>query len=105
MQLRIELVHAAQNLGAILDESWRNYLALPRGVFFGDGIPTADSLDQVLLRYEALGKDGRYRPLLDRAEFQQLYGLLQSYAEQVRKATAASTANPSASLGVPGQFR
>jgi hypothetical protein len=102
---RIEVVHAAQNLGAILDESWRNYLALPRGVFFGDGVPTVDSLEQVLQRYRTVQRDPQYRTLIDRPEFLELMGLLQSYAEQVRDATAAPGASPSANVGTPGRLR
>ena len=44
---RIEVVLAAQDLGAILSESWRNYLALPSGVFFGGGLPTVQSLQKI----------------------------------------------------------
>jgi SH3 domain-containing YSC84-like protein 1 len=102
---RIEVVLAAQDLGAILSESWRNYLALPRGVFFGDGVPTVESLEQVLQRYQTVQRDPQYQTLIDRPEFQQLMGLLQSYTEQVREATAAPGANPSANLGIPGRLR
>jgi lipid-binding SYLF domain-containing protein len=102
---RIEVVLAAQDLGAILSESWRNYLALPRGVFFGDGVPTVESLEQVLQRYQTVQRDPQYQTLIDRPEFQQLMGLLQSYTEQVREATAAPGTNPSANLGIPGRLR
>lgn len=102
---RIEVVLAAQNLGAILNESWRNYLALPFGVFSGGGVPTVESLDQVLQRYRTIQQNPQYQTLIDRPEFQELMGLLQSYAEQVREATAASGANPSAGIGIPGRLR
>jgi lipid-binding SYLF domain-containing protein len=102
---RIEVVHAAQNLGAILDESWRNYLALPRGVFLGDGVPTVESLEQVLQRYRTVQRDVQYRTLIDCPEFLELMGLLQSYTEQVREATAAPGGSPSANIGVPGRLR
>jgi hypothetical protein len=95
---RQELAQAAQDLGALLDDSWRNYLALPRSVFSGNGTPTMESLDQSLKRFEAITKDNRYKVLLDRPEFQQLYGLLQTYAAQVRQAAPPAGAAPSASL-------
>ncbi len=85
---RLELVQAAQDLGALLDESWRNYLSLPRGIFSGHAVPTVESLEQALKRFEAVTADSRYKVLLDRQEFQQLYGLLQTYTEQVRQALA-----------------
>jgi hypothetical protein len=102
---RIEVVLAAQDLGAILSESWRNYLALPRGVFFGDGVPTVESLEQVVQRYQTVQRDPQYQALIDRPEFQQLMELLQSYIEQVREATAVPGTNPSANMGIPGRLR
>lgn len=102
---RLELVQAAQELGAMLDESWRNYLALPRGVFTGHAVPTIESLEQALRRYEAVTADSRYQVLLDRQEFQQLYGLLQMYTEQVRQASPAASPPPSADAGLPVRVR
>lgn len=102
---RIEVVLAAQNLGAILNESWRNYLALPIGVFSGGGVPTVESLDQVLQRYRTVQQNPQFKTLVDRPEFQELMGLLQSYTEQIREATTAPGANPSASIGIPGRLR
>lgn len=102
---RLELAQAAQDLGPLLDESWRNYLALPRGVFSGENIPTVESLEQSLKRFEAIEKDSRYKVLQDRPEFQQLYGLLRTYVEQVRQAAPPAGALPSASLGVPPNTR
>jgi len=102
---RLELVQAAQELGAMLDESWRNYLALPRGVFTGHAVPTIESLEQALRRYEAVIADSRYQLLLDRQEFQQLYGLLQTYTEQVRQASPAASPPPSADAGLPVRIR
>ncbi|MHB0957919.1 MAG: lipid-binding SYLF domain-containing protein [Pirellulaceae bacterium] len=102
---RLELVQAAQDLGALLDESWRNYLALPRGVFSGEGIPTVESLEQSVKRFEAVSKDERYRVLLDRPEYQQLYGLLQTYLEQVRLASEPVGTGPSADVGLPSRIQ
>jgi lipid-binding SYLF domain-containing protein len=99
---RLELAQAAQDMGALLDESWRNYLALPRSVFSGNGVPTMESLDQSLRRFEAITKDNRYKVLLDRPEFQQLHGLLQTYADQVRQQAPPPAAGaPSANAGYP----
>ncbi len=96
---RLELVQAAYDLGALLDESWRNYLSLPRGVFSGQAMPTVESLEQALRRYEAVTADRRYQVLLDRPEFQQLYGLLQTYTEQVRQLSQPAGAVPTADSG------
>ena len=63
---RLELAQAAQDLGLLLDETWRNYLALPRGVFSGPTVPSVESLELALKRYEAVVADSRYKVLLDR---------------------------------------
>lgn len=102
---RIEVVFAAQNLGALLNESWRNYLALPQGVFSGGDVPTVESLEQVLQRYRTVQQNAQYQTLIDCPEFQELMGLLQSYTEQVREATAAPGTSPSANMGIPGRLR
>jgi hypothetical protein len=60
-------------------------------VFAGDSLPTVESLDQALQRFEAITRDSRYQVLLDRPEFQQLYGLLQTYTEQVRNSSEPGT--------------
>ena len=76
-------------------------LALPRGVFSGHTMPTVESLEQALRRYEAVNADSRYKVLLDRQEFQQLYGLLQTYFEQVRQVAQPAGTTPSANAGFP----
>ena len=102
---RLELVQAAQDMGALLDESWRNYLSLPRGIFSGHAVPTVESLEQALKRFEAVAADSRYKVLLDRQEFQQLYGLLQTYTEQVRQSSQPAGTSPSANTGLPVRIR
>lgn len=96
---RLELVRAAQEMGALLDEPWRNYLALPRGVFSGSSIPSVDSLEQSLKRFEVVNRESRYQLLLDRPEYQQLYGLLQTYTQQVRASAAGADVTPTPLLG------
>ena len=98
---RLELVQAAQELGALLDESWRNYLSLPRGVFSGHTVPDRGESRAGAQAFEAVAADSRYKVLLDRQEFQQLYGLLQTYTEQVRQANRAQRRRPRASRRRP----
>jgi SH3 domain-containing YSC84-like protein 1 len=88
---RLELAAAAEQLGTLLDEAWRRYLALPRGVFSGEGVPSVESLEQSLRRFNRVARDSLYQVLLDRAEFQQVHGLLKIYTEQVRGVMAENT--------------
>lgn len=80
---RRQLATAAQNLGSLLDESWRQYLALPRGVFTGEGVPTAESLRRSLRRFEAVADESKYSVLWQRREFQQTYRGLRQYCQQI----------------------
>ncbi len=93
---RRELAQSAQQLGSLLNDSWRQYLALPKGVFSGEGVPTPESLQQSLARFDAVAKDSRYDLLLKRNEFQQTYALLRTYLEQVSQLNAIPLAIPSA---------
>lgn len=88
---RQELARSAQSLGALLDESWRQYLSLPQGVFSGAATPTAESLRQSLQRFDAVTRDSRYNLLLQRKEFQDTYKLLKAYLQRVEAATPALT--------------
>ena len=95
---RRELATAAEQLGRLLDDSWRRYLSLPKGVLSGEGVPSVESLEQSLMRFERVTRDSRYSVLLEREEFQQVYGLLRTYVEQVRK-RSSEAALPSAGTG------
>ncbi len=106
---RRELAQSAKQLGSLLNESWRQYLALPKGVFSGEGVPTQESLQQSLTRFDAVAKDSRYNRLLRRQEFQQTYGLLRTYLEHVRLLNEIPAAIPSAgappAIGVRATIR
>lgn len=94
---RRRLATAAKNLGGLLDESWRQYLSLPQGVFTGEGVATVDSLRRSLRRFETVANEKKYSVLLQRQEFQQAYRMLRRYYEQVEAATSSETGSPSAS--------
>ncbi len=93
---RQELAKSATNLGAILDASWRNYLSLPEEIYTGRGIPTKESLQQAMQRFDAIAKEGKYNALLQRQEFQQTYGLLRTYSQHVATVSTPAAGQPSA---------
>ncbi|MFO7901802.1 MAG: lipid-binding SYLF domain-containing protein [Pirellulaceae bacterium] len=92
---RQQLAAAAKDLGGLLDESWRQYLALPQGVFTGEGVPTVDSLRRSLRRFETVANESKYSVLLQRHEFQKAYETLRRYHEQVEAETSPETESPS----------
>ena len=78
--VRRQLVGSAQRLNAMLDETWRKYLALPPELYTADGQPTAASLNQALLRFNTVASNPSYAALTRRAEFQDTHRLLQRMA-------------------------
>ncbi len=90
---RRELARSAQQLGSLLNDSWRQYLSLPKGVLSGEGVPSLESLQQSLARFDAVAKDSKYEVLLRRPEYQETCRLLRTYTEQVRQLNGLPPAN------------
>jgi lipid-binding SYLF domain-containing protein len=86
--LREQLAASSRQLNGIVDESWRKYLALPREVFEGNSAPRLDTLQHVLAQYDRVAKSPQYGSLASRGEFQQTYGLLREYVEEVSRSAA-----------------
>ncbi len=93
---RQNLVEAAKQLGGLLDDNWRSYLALPTDIFTGAKVPPSQTLDQTLQRFDAVARDPQFQALNQRKEFQQVVSLLRTYAQQVN-----SQANPLGTLPPP----
>jgi hypothetical protein len=72
------LAQAAGRLNPLLDEHWRQYLALPADVYQPGRRPSAAALETALARYNAVAMNRQYQSLSDRPEFQQAHQLLQS---------------------------
>ena len=80
---RQNLVNSAKQLGGLLDDQWRTYLALPTEVFTGSRMPSPAALDQTIMRFDSIARDPRYQVLGQRPEFKQVMALLQQYKQQV----------------------
>ena len=79
--LRNELARSMIALSAILDDSWRRYLALPAEVYASGEHPSPEAVQAALSRFRAVAADGSYRALIEREEFQAAKTLLETYAE------------------------
>ena len=77
--LRNQLAQTAPRLYQLLDESWQDFLALPAEVFRNQGHAAEDELRRSLERFDAIARDGRYRDLSARREFQSTHSLLRDY--------------------------
>lgn len=79
-QIADELLNSSRALFKIVDANWQKYLALPAEVY-GALDPAAPKMATALARYEAVATNPQYKALNGRAEFQQTYELLKSYAK------------------------
>ncbi|MFG0289734.1 MAG: lipid-binding SYLF domain-containing protein [Rhodopirellula sp. JB044] len=89
--LRSQLEQLAPQLDVLLDAQWRSYLALPPSLFVGGPHPSAEELQEVVLRFQTVASDVRYRELSSQPAFQSVFGLLKHY--QVALTAEASTLN------------
>jgi SH3 domain-containing YSC84-like protein 1 len=78
--LRTRLADSARRLNAILDESWKRYLALPAELSTSDRRPSAEAVNSTLARFAAVTNNATYRNLAQRPEFQETHDLLKRLA-------------------------
>jgi SH3 domain-containing YSC84-like protein 1 len=78
--LRQQLAQAAPELYELLDEPWRNYFDIPQEIFTGRGVPSSESLNETLDRFNRITQVSSYQELSQRPEFQSVHRILQSYA-------------------------
>jgi lipid-binding SYLF domain-containing protein len=110
-QLRQPLAEASQRLEALVDVTWRRYLALPPQVYAAGPPPAPAELTAALARYDRLVQDPQYRPLVERPEFRAAHDLLRRYlaAIEARPAVAPQALGtlpppPAPAGGPPASF-
>ncbi len=97
--VRDELAKFARELYELLDPQWQSYLALPAEVFYGNGHPSTEVLQQCLARFETVRTDPRFGSLANHPEFQSTYGLLKHYIQELsQNSTSLNLPPPPASL-------
>lgn len=79
-RIKKQLAQAAIQLNGRLDESWRQYLALPAEVYREGAQPPLNILKTAQSRFDAVATDPRYNVLVQQQEFQTTRNLLQAYA-------------------------
>jgi len=75
--VRQQLAAASQRLAGIVDEAWRNHLALPAEAYGGDAMPSVENLELALSRFQAVAAHPEYAALASRPEFTETTQLLQ----------------------------
>lgn len=82
--LRGRLDQSSRQLGALLDDRWKQYLAMPAEVYAADAPPpSVQALDWSLKHFDEVAANPAYRDLAARPEFQQTHQLLREYAESL----------------------
>lgn len=81
--LRGQLVQLAPQLYEILDPKWREYLAMPSGLFLNGPHPSVEQLNETLRRFDAVVSSRQYESLAARPEFQSVYGVLRHYQQSL----------------------
>jgi hypothetical protein len=87
--VRADLAKQAQQLQAMLDETWKRFLSLPPEILSGTGQPSPAALTDAISRYETVLRDPQYQALTQRPEFRSTLELLRRYRE-----CSAMVANP-----------
>lgn len=77
--VRAQLIDASNKMNAILEESWKKYLALPPELYQLDRDPPPDALKEIVNRYHYVTANQQYQALAQRQEFQETHRLLQQY--------------------------
>jgi lipid-binding SYLF domain-containing protein len=78
--IRAQLITSSRQLSAVLDPSWRAYLALPAEVYSGDRWPSPESLKVSLDHFAMAGSDPRFQTLAQHPEFRSTWSLLRQYS-------------------------
>jgi lipid-binding SYLF domain-containing protein len=67
---REQLDSVSRTLVPILDDNWKQYLALPPEVYVANGVPNPQGIQLEISRYEEISKRPEYASLTSRPEFQ-----------------------------------
>lgn len=89
--LRPVLVGAYLHMEPLLDNNWKNFLALPPELAKGTDA-SAEALAQVQAKYDKVAQTASYAPLTQRPEFRSTQDLLVRYVRSVDSARAAARA-------------
>lgn len=79
--VRAELAKQSQQLQAMLDDTWKRFLALPPELVSGTAQPSPAAVTDAISRYETVLRDPQYQALTQRSEFRTTLDLLRRYRE------------------------
>lgn len=79
-----DLARSAASLNALLDNNWRQYLALPTELLDPSRRPSADTAAVALQRFNTIAQNRQYQAIVGRPEFQSTHQLLIKLNDELR---------------------
>ncbi len=101
--IRQQLSSQSLALYALLDDRWKDYLALPAEVFEGTEPPSHSELAESLSRFDTVAATPAYRLLTQRPEFQATHRLLRQYVAALRPQVGSRLSLPPPPGGTSAQ--
>jgi hypothetical protein len=93
--LREQLATASQRLQTLLDQQWKQFLAMPAEVHQAGNPPDPEALRQALSRFDSVAQDPQFAALTQRPEFQAVHQQLRAYLDaRTVEATSPLTLPP-----------
>jgi lipid-binding SYLF domain-containing protein len=100
--LRAELAKQSQQLQAMLDDTWKRFLALPPELVSGTAQPSPAVVTDAISRYETVLRDPQYQALTQRPEFRSTLELLRRYREACAIVAGPGSLPPPPTGAAPG---
>ncbi len=97
---RQQLDTSSRKLAAKVDDSWKQYLALPPEVYMPNQVPSPQATQQALQKYEDVAHNSQFAALHSCPEFQQTLAALRKMAD-VRTASNTSTTSTPNTISLP----
>jgi hypothetical protein len=102
--IRNQLVQLSPELFDLLDDQWREFLALPSAMFLTGPHPDASEVAATVERFNHVATDPAFAQLAARPEFQSVFGILKHYQQSLNPAPAAlQLPQPPTSLAAPAK--
>ena len=86
--IRNQLTQTAPELYELVDEGWKNYLALPSQVFLTGPHPSSAEVGAALERFNRVATDPAFAKLAARPEFQSVHAMLKHYQQSLNPQTS-----------------
>ena len=99
--LRNQLTQLAPQLYELIDDQWKQYLALPSSMFLTGPHPSAAEITETLQRFDRVANDPAFAQLAARPEFQSVYGLLKHYQQALTSVATSVSLPPPPNSGAP----